>query len=199
MNNLRYILPILTALYFIFLFLIRGIAVARQIGKNPIVLSSADNAYGLIAKYFGAWMILLAGYVAVFSLYPAGYAYFLPISYLESTSFKMLGLIILVISLVWTYFAQKNMRKSWRVGIDEEQKTDLVTTGIFHYSRNPIYLGMMVAVTGFFLVTPNALTLLLMTIGYILIQIQVRLEEEFLLKMHGQSYLDYKTGVNRFI
>ncbi|MDB5283212.1 MAG: putative transrane protein of unknown function [Bacteroidota bacterium] len=199
MAALKYILPAVFALYFIFLFLVRSIAVSRQIGKSPVVLSKEDNAHGLIAKYFSAWMLLLGLYVAVFSCYPSAYGYFLPIPYLQLGSLEATGIIILILALVWTYAAQVNMRKSWRIGIDEQQKTELVTTGIFSFSRNPIYVGMMAAVTGLFLVTPNGFTLLLMAMGYVLIQIQVRLEEEFLLKMHGQSYSDYRRGVRRFI
>ena len=199
MQHLRYILPILSALYFLFLFLIRSLAVGRQIGKNPVVLSNADNAHGLIAKYFMAGIAMMGLYVAVFAIYPAGYSYFLPMVYMEATGLQATGLIILVISLVWTYIAQANMRQSWRIGIDEEQKTELVTTGIFRLSRNPVYVGIIAAATGLFFVTPNAFTLLFMIMAYMLIQIQIRLEEEFLLKMHGQSYLDYKAGVRRFI
>jgi protein-S-isoprenylcysteine O-methyltransferase Ste14 len=58
---------------------------------------------------------------------------------------------------------------------------------------------MIATILGLFLVTPNAFTLLLVVIGYVLIQIQVRLEEEFLYKMHGQTYLEYKNSVRRFI
>jgi protein-S-isoprenylcysteine O-methyltransferase Ste14 len=91
------------------------------------------------------------------------------------------------------------MKKSWRVGIDEQQKTELVTTGIFSYSRNPIYAGMLASVIGLFMVTPNGFTLLLMVAGYLLIQVQVRVEEDFLLKMHGQLYTNYKASVRRFV
>jgi len=46
---------------------------------------------------------------------------------------------------------------------------------------------------------PNAFTLLLAVVGFMLVQIQVRLEEEFLSKTHGENYLHYKSSVRRFI
>jgi protein-S-isoprenylcysteine O-methyltransferase Ste14 len=52
---------------------------------------------------------------------------------------------------------------------------------------------------GLFLVTPNALTTLFLVLGYVLIQIQIRLEEEFLTKEHGQAYINYKQKVRRLI
>ena len=43
------------------------------------------------------------------------------------------------------------MGKSWRIGIDTENKTDLVEKGLFTVSRNPIFFGMRMALFGFFL------------------------------------------------
>jgi protein-S-isoprenylcysteine O-methyltransferase Ste14 len=163
------------------------------------VLSKSDDAHGLISGFFLIWIFILGIYTAVFSIYPAGYKYFFPMDYLESETLKVIGLAILVVSLIWTYVAQADMRGSWRIGIDEAVKTSLVTQGIFRFSRNPIYLGMLASVLGLVLVTPNALTVLLLVVGFVLIQIQVRLEEDFLFKMHGADYNNYKLKVARFI
>ena len=48
--------------------------------------------------------------------------------------FAILGVIIFGIS-VWT------MRDSWRAGIAIEDKTKMITTGIYSWSRNPAFLG----------------------------------------------------------
>jgi protein-S-isoprenylcysteine O-methyltransferase Ste14 len=106
---------------------------------------------------------------------------------------------LLLIALLWTVIAQGHMKNSWRIGIDTETKTELVTTGLFGLSRNPIFFGMILSLVGLFLVTPNALTALFLILGYVLIQIQIRLEEEFLGKEHGQEYINYKQKVRRLI
>jgi protein-S-isoprenylcysteine O-methyltransferase Ste14 len=196
---LRIILPAYCVLYFLFLIVIRAWAVQKQIGKNPVFFSFSDDLHGLVSKYFGIWMALLFVYTLLFSVYPSAYPYFMPMDYFESNLVKTAGLIILATSLIGTYIAQGNMKKSWRVGIDQQQKTDLVTTGIFRYSRNPIYVGMLASIIGLFMVTPNGFTLLLLVIGYLLIQVQVRVEEDFLLGMHGDEYVNYKASVRRFI
>ena len=72
-------------------------------------------------------------------------------------------------------------------------------SGVFRYSRNPIFLGMIVTLTGFFLTIPNALTLLFLVLGFVLIQIQVRLEEEFLIKIHGETYIKFCQEVNSWV
>ncbi|HUN04587.1 MAG TPA: methyltransferase, partial [Niabella sp.] len=84
-------------------------------------------------------------------------------------------------------------------GIDKKNKTDLVTDGVFRISRNPIFFGMMISVMGLFLILPNMMTFFLFFTTCIIIQIQIRLEEEFLEKQHGQTYLEYKRTVRRLI
>jgi len=109
------------------------------------------------------------------------------------------GLALIHIALLWVVIAQFQMSKSWRIGIDEENKTELVTAGLFSISRNPIFLGMILSVTGIFLIIPNALTFFLCLSTYFVIQIQIRLEEEFLIKQHGDEYLHYKQKTRRLL
>ena len=52
---------------------------------------------------------------------------------------------------------------------------------------------------GVFLIIPNAVTLIILITGELLIQIQVRLEEEFLTRAHGQAYLAYQKQVRRWV
>jgi protein-S-isoprenylcysteine O-methyltransferase Ste14 len=198
-ETLRLILPIYFITYFGIAFVLKSIVVAKQIGKNPLVLPKDDSAFGLIGRYFKLTLIAMFVYVLAFAFFPDWHERFLPIMSLQGIAFKYAGLILLAIALIWTVVAQGHMKISWRIGIDTETKTELVTTGLFRLSRNPIFLGMIVCLVGLFLTTPNSLTGLFFILGYILIQIQIRLEEEFLTKQHGQSYQDYKQKVRRLI
>jgi len=110
-----------------------------------------------------------------------------------------IGWILLLLSLIVVWVAQSQMRDSWRIGIDEENKTDLITTGLFAISRNPIFLGIMIANVGLFLALPNAFTLLIVSLSTISINTQIRLEEEFLSKEFGAEYTAYQKKVNRWI
>ena len=196
---LKIILPTYFIIYFGIAFVAKSIIVAKRIGKNPLVLPKNDSAYGLIGLYFKLTMIFMFVYVLVYSFVPTLYDKFLPITQLDILTIKYIGLGLLAVALVWTIVAQGHMKNSWRIGIDTETKTELVTTGLFGHSRNPIFFGMIVSLVGLFLTTPNALTGLFLILGYVLIQIQIRLEEEFLTNQHGQNYLNYKQKVRRLI
>ena len=77
--------------------------------------------------------------------------------------------------------------------------TELVTPGLFQFSRNPIFLGIMIANIGLFFVIPNAFTLLIISLSTISINTQIRLEEEFLEQEFGNDYLEYTKKVKRWL
>ncbi|CAM3796093.1 Protein-S-isoprenylcysteine O-methyltransferase Ste14 [Flavobacterium branchiophilum] len=196
---LRIFLPTYFIIYFGIAFVVKSVIVAKRIGKNPLVLPKDDSAYALIGVYFKLTMIFMFVYVLLFAFFQTLYEYFLPIIQLETLTIKYVGLGLLAFALIWTIIAQGHMKNSWRIGIDTETKTELITHGLFEHSRNPIFFGMMVSLIGLFLTTPNALTGLFLILGYILMQILIRLEEEFLTSQHGQNYLMYKKKVRRLI
>jgi len=202
-NNMTDVLRITLLVYFTIFFgvafVLKSIMVAKRIGKNPVVLPKVDNAYGLIGFYFKVILLALFVYVLAFAAFPNWHDNFLPINQIDNLPFKYIGLGLLAFALIWTIIGQNNMRNSWRIGIDTETKTELITAGLFKFSRNPIFFGMIVSLIGLFLTTPNALTGLFLILDYVLIQIQIRLEEDYLTEQHGQKYLNYKQRVRRFL
>jgi protein-S-isoprenylcysteine O-methyltransferase Ste14 len=196
---LRIFLPTYFIVYFGIAFVAKSVIIAKRIGKNPLVLPKDDSAYGLIGYYFKLNMIFIFVYVLLFAFIPTLYDKFLPILQLDTLTIKYVGLGLLAFAFIWTIIAQEHMKNSWRIGIDTETKTELITAGLFQLSRNPIFFGMLISLVGLFLTTPNVLTGLFLIFGYILIQIQIRLEEEFLTEQHGQKYADFKQKTRRLI
>lgn len=196
---LRLFLPIYSILFFSFIFIYQSIRVSKQIGKNPVVLPKDDSAYSLAGFYFKLVTVSLALYVCFFSVFYDWYNYLGPFQSLELIELQIMGLTIWIFVLILTIIAQRQMTTSWRIGIDTEMKTKLITHGLFRVSRNPIFTGLILNFIGLFLITPNMVTLLIMIIGSIVIQFQVRLEEQHLTHLFGNEYLDYKKRVRRFL
>jgi len=186
-------------LFFGLAFILPTYRVWKSTGVNPYKLGSSDSAYDFIGRIFRLVMLACFLVVTLFAFFPNVYQFLLPIPYLTSNALALLGQALLLIALVWVLTAQNHMQKSWRIGIDEDVKTELVQTGLFKISRNPIFLGMRIMLLGLFLIIPNAVTLVILITGELLIQIQVRLEEEFLTRTHGESYLAYQKQVRRWI
>jgi protein-S-isoprenylcysteine O-methyltransferase Ste14 len=108
------------------------------------------------------------------------------------------GWSLMALGLFITLVAQRQMGGSWRIGIDD-RPTELVTCGLFGYCRNPIFSGMIITLLGAVLFAPAAWSVAGFFAACSLISIQVRLEEEMLLRLHGRRYLDYASRVGRFV
>ena len=191
-------LPIYFTLYFGIIFIYRSLIVWKRIGKNPLVLPKNDSAQGVIGYYFKIIFTSIFIFVILFSIFP-NHTNFLMIDVLEFKSLKIVGVILLGISIIWTMIAQYQMKDSWRMGLDTETKTELVKSGLFSFSRNPIFLGLLLSLFGLFFIIPNTVTLIILLLGFVLIQIQTRLEEEFLINQFGEKYIEYQQTVRRFI
>lgn len=171
----------------------------KTTGVNPYKLGSSDSAHDHIGILFRLTLIATSVIVVLAVFLPNIYTYLVPIEYLIHSISSMTGTALLTIAIVWVLVAQVHMQKSWRIGIDEDVRTELVQTGLFKISRNPIFLGMRIMLLGLFLVLPSAASLAILIAGDLLIQIQVRLEEEFLTRTHGEPYIKYKNQVRRWL
>lgn len=171
----------------------------KQTGINPVTFGKEDTAHNYIRFVMKLLVALLFVMTLIYSLSSKLYDYLVPVWYMHNRAFLIIGLVIIHVALIWILIAQYQMSNSWRIGIDEANKTPLVTRGVFSVSRNPIFLGMILTVSGFFLILPNALSFFLTLTSYFVIQIQIRLEEEFLERQHGQTYRDYKSKTRRLI
>jgi protein-S-isoprenylcysteine O-methyltransferase Ste14 len=165
---------------------------------NPLTFNKGDDAHGFNGKVFGIISIIELIVVSIYAFIPNWHKFLLPFWYLENDTLVYIGWTLLIFSLVFVWNAQSNMKESWRIGIDHVNKTQLITTGLFSFSRNPIFLGVMIANLGLLLVLPNAFTLLIVSLSTISINTQVRLEEEFLKEEFGNEYAQYQTKVNRW-
>lgn len=186
-------------IFFLLVFVLRSYLLWKKTNINPLTFNKGDDAHGYNGKVFVFISILELAVVSVYAFAPNWYKYLLPFWYFEIDIIKWTGWFLLILSLVVVWLAQSHMRESWRIGIDEINKSELITTGFFGISRNPIFLGIMIANAGLFMVLPNAFTLLIVCLSTISINTQIRLEEEFLLNEYVEKYINYKERVSRWI
>ena len=91
------------------------------------------------------------------------------------------------------------MGASWRIGIDAAAQPPLVRSGLFALSRNPIFLGMRLALLGLFLALPTGATLAILLLGEVLMQVQVRLEEAHLSEALGRNMKPIADSTRRWL
>ncbi|WP_422860206.1 methyltransferase family protein [Flagellimonas sp. S174] len=108
----------------------------------------------------------------------------------------LLGLAVLVMALALFQFIKV---KTTTNPIDLTKTSSLVTQGIFKYSRNPMYLAMLLILLGFGLKLGNAFnTLIAAGFVYYMNHFQIRFEEEALERKYGKAYSIYKKNTRRW-
>ena len=111
---------------------------------------------------------------------------------LDSTPIGVVGIALAAAGGSAVFLAQLGMGASWRIGVSDDQNTDLVTTGWFSLVRNPIYSAMIAGWTGFALMVPTWLSIAAVFV------IAAGLEP-YLMRTHGARYREYASRVGRFL
>jgi protein-S-isoprenylcysteine O-methyltransferase Ste14 len=126
------------------------------------------------------------------------FKFLLKIEILDMFILKITGFFLVSIAFILGITSLITMKDSWRVGVRNEQKTELVSDGIFKFSRNPYFLSYIILYLGVFLVFPGLVYLLFYIIMVIIINLMINDEEEYLTGLHGETYLNYKKSVGRY-
>lgn len=104
----------------------------------------------------------------------------------------MLGNFVFLIAIL-------SMKDSWRAGIPDKDKTKLITTGIYRYSRNPAFLGFDFMYLGILLMYFNGLTVLFTLYAVVMLHLQIKQEEKYLVSSFGEEYQMYQKQVRRYL
>lgn len=109
-------------------------------------------------------------------------------------SFLVLGLNVLI-----SIGALISLKDSWRVGVIETDQTDLVTDGIYRFSRNPYFVSYFLMFLGYVVILQNVLLLVMAAVGFFFVHKMVLKEEAYLFALHQSSYDEYRRKVPRYL
>ena len=184
-------------------FATRTLWVWRTTGENPNKLKRDDTIMGFCGRIYGITGIFHSAYVFFRVFYRDLDSQLGMISYLTNDTIIWLGLVIAICGTLFAITSQIYMAKSWRIGIPDdaegEKPGELVSGGPFKVSRNPFFTGLVGYYLGLFLMLPNALTLTVIITIWVVLNVQIRLEEEFLERTIGTPYSAFKATVRRWI
>jgi protein-S-isoprenylcysteine O-methyltransferase Ste14 len=169
------------------------LVVRHIIQGNVFVLGKSDRReYAFYGGYLLFFYAIVCNLIPQIKLPFDGYLF-------DLVALRAAGCGICVIGLAGMILCVAKMGRSFRVGIDEDTNDELITTGIYRYSRNPMYVLMFVISVGEFLMMPTPL-LLLVAVGIgINLHLQVLREEVFLETHYGAAYTDYRKRTHRYL
>lgn len=109
------------------------------------------------------------------------------------------GFILMLSGGIVFILAIVTMKSNWRAGYSKGQDTELVTTGIYKYSRNPAFLGFDMLYIGCALAFPNPINIIVTMVAVVLFHFQILGEEKFLADTFEERYTDYKYKTMRYL
>ncbi len=109
--------------------------------------------------------------------------------------FIIIGILLIILGIyIWYQGAIKSKLD------DNIIKNKLVTTGIYSYTRNPLYTAFIFIFAGILFIMNNLYLLVLPIIYWLLLTIlMINTEEKWLKGLYGKEYIDYCKRVNRCI
>lgn len=145
-------------------------------------------------------VVLLWIFLPLLSPFITGLPWLLrPVTFPGSHILAWLAVLVAVVAFALTWVCWIKMGKSWRMGIDPNEKTTLVFNGPYAYVRHPIYGLSQVLMLAALCAWPSPLMFLVAALHLALMQWEVRREDYYLVQLHGPAYADYMKRVGRFV
>ena len=113
---------------------------------------------------------------------------------------RIIGCAITAVGVLAFSMSAAQMKDNWTAGVQREDKTNLVTTGIYSISRNPAFLGFDLMYIGILFTFFNWYLCFATSFVLVFFHLQiVNVEEEFLIEAFGEEYVQYKKKVCRYL
>lgn len=123
-----------------------------------------------------------------------------PVFRFVETPWSYLGILPILAGIGIAAVSANRFAKAETGIVPFDEATTLVTGGLYKYTRNPMYLGMFLILLGVAFMMGSITSLLPVFAFMLIIRFNfVAGEERFLHDAFGQSYLDYKAKVRRWI
>jgi protein-S-isoprenylcysteine O-methyltransferase Ste14 len=117
-----------------------------------------------------------------------------------SAAAQVVGSIVIFVGLLLLLLAGNLFKRADTDMIPFKNVSALVTTGIYRYTRNPMYLGMAAILLGCGLTVGAASSLLVAPVFMVIIQMRfIRPEEAMLLDLFPEQFAQYRTEVRRWL
>jgi len=178
---------------------VRIIQVSHRLHASPVFSGDLGTRHWAYHAAFRFFRVLILGVCLARLAWPSFDHFLVPFDGLWHPVVLLCGDAMLVGGFAAAIAVHLYMGDDWRSGTRDDAGTQLITTGPFAYSRNPMMLSVMTAQAGLFLAMPSVFTLICLGVGCWAVIAQTAIEEQALIQRFGADYEDYRAATPRWI
>lgn len=171
----------------------------RRQGVSPVSAGEPGSDHCWVHRSFTLCRAAIWAVCVGRAAFPVIDRWLIPIPLLWDDRVMIAGVVLLTGSFATIIAIHRYVRQEWHSGIDHQGPARLITTGPFAVSRNPIFLCILTAQTGFFLALPTVFALICLVVGATAVLAQVQFEEAHLCNRFGNTYRAYQTRTPRWL
>jgi len=129
----------------------------------------------------------------------SAYQSMVPVTLMARNIADLITFFSLLLSIRLLFMALYDIKRAWRIGINEKEQTALITNGIYYITRNPLLVTYFFTILAYSLMIPclgvifSGITVLYFGNNIIIY------EEKYLLNKHKQIYKKYIQEVGRYL
>ncbi len=112
---------------------------------------------------------------------------------------NIVGLTLLIIGLTTALVAQITLRRFYSSTLVIREDHQLITHGVYRFTRHPVYLGVIIAIIGVPVYVSSLYGLLAMSALIPIFLKRIRIEERMLIDEFGDAYRTYKEATSKLI
>jgi protein-S-isoprenylcysteine O-methyltransferase Ste14 len=138
--------------------------------------------------------------IAILIALPVLFHYLIPVMTVIPQPYSYLGVVVILLGLALLIWAATLFRKAGTSFQLKGGGSVLVTSGLFRFSRNPMYLGMLISLIGLAILLGSLIVFLFPILFFLLANyLVIPVEEEDLQRIFGEKFIEYKRRVRRWL
>ena len=161
-------------------------------------VKQTEEEVGGIGGYWH-WILIAIGFLAMETSSVFTFDIYLLPNLFSSVIIQILSIICSILGLTIAILARKELAENWSGSVTFKKNHELITKGVYHYMRHPIYTGvlLMIIASGLLIGTIGAV------VGFVIIFLtfwfKFKQEEELMTKHFSKEYPHYKKKVKALI
>jgi protein-S-isoprenylcysteine O-methyltransferase Ste14 len=141
---------------------------------------------------FKVFRLIILGVCVTRVIWPGMDQLLIPFEVLDVPAVKLAGAALMCVAFGGIAYVHTYMGAEWRSGVGDTVGHELLTGGPYAYTRNPMFVAIILSQVGFFLAMPTLFTLLCLAVGVSAVLAQETYEEAKLTRQFGKAYEEYR-------